>query len=318
MTEPKGEWQLIDWIRGRTRLDPATVPIGPGDDMALVDLGESGCLVTTDTLLEGTHFRLATATPRQVGYKALAVSLSDAAAMAAEPVCAVAWVGLPETRDMAFAEQLCLGLSDAAARFGCPIVGGDVTSWPHPLAIGTSLVARPAGVAPVRRSGARPGDVLLVTGDLGGSVLGRHLAFVPRVKEARLLARAATLHAMIDLSDGLSTDLGHVARESGVAAEVEAAAIPVSADAERLARTDGRSPLDHALNDGEDFELLLAVSPEDGRRLVEDNPLGDLRLTAIGRIIEGSGVTIIGADGERRSLEPCGYEHFRSDGGASS
>jgi len=318
MTEPKGEWQLIDLIRARSRFDPAAVPIGPGDDMALVDLGESGCLVTTDTLLEGTHFRLAKATPRQVGYKAMAVSLSDAAAMAAEPVCAVAWVGLPEGRDMAFAEQLCLGLSDAAARFACPVVGGDVTSWPHPLAIGTSLVARPAGVEPVRRSGARPGDLLLVTGDLGGSVLGRHLEFVPRVAEARLLARAVTLHAMIDLSDGLSTDLGHIARESGAAAEIDAGRIPISSDAHRLAETDGRSPLDHALNDGEDFELLLAVAPDDGRRLVRDKPLGDLRLTRIGRITEGSGVTIIGAGGKRRPLEAGGYEHFRSDGGDSS
>jgi len=318
MAPEKGEWRLIDRIRARTRLDPAAVPIGPGDDMALVDLGESGCLITTDTLLEGTHFDLAEATPRQVGYKALAVSLSDAAAMAAEPVCAVAWVGLPETRDMAFAEDLCLGLSDAAARFACPVVGGDVTSWRHPLAIGTSLVARPSGVVPVRRSGARPGDLLLVTGTLGGSVLGRHLDFVPRVKEARLLARAAALHAMIDLSDGLSTDLGHVARESGVAAEIEAAAIPVSADAEQLAEIDGRSPLDHALNDGEDFELLLAVAPEDGRRLIRAGLLGDLRLTCIGRITEGAGVTIIGVGGHRRPLEPRGYEHFRGDGGASA
>ncbi len=318
MTEPKGEWQLIDWIRARARLDATAVPIGPGDDMALVDLGENGCLVTTDTLLEGTHFRLATATPRQVGYKAMAVSLSDAAAMAAEPVCAVAWVGLPETRDMAFAEQLCLGLSDAAARFACPVVGGDVTSWPHPLAIGTSLVARPAGVEPVRRSGAEPGDLLLVTGDLGGSVLGRHLEFVPRVKEARLLARAVTLHAMIDLSDGLSTDLGHLARESGVAAEIDAKTVPISSDAERLAKTDGRSPLDHALNDGEDFELLLAVAPEDGRRLIKENPLGNLRLTHIGRITQGGGVTILRAGGERRPLQPGGYEHFRSDAGEAS
>ena len=318
MSEPKGEWQLIDWIRSRTPADPAAVPIGPGDDMALVALGESGCLITTDTLLEGTHFRLATATPRQVGYKAMAVSLSDAAAMAAEPVCAVAWVGLPETRDMAFAEALCLGLSDAASRFACPVVGGDVTSWAHPLVIGTTLVARPAGVEPVRRSGARPGDVLLVTGSLGGSVLGRHLEFVPRVNEARLLARAASLHAMIDLSDGLSTDLGHLARESGAAAEIEAAAIPISADAEQLARTDGRSGLEHALNDGEDFELLLAVAPEDGRRLIEDNPLGGVRLTRIGRIAEGGGVTIVGAGGERRPLEAGGYEHFRSDGGEAS
>lgn len=317
MSETKGEWQLIEWIRGRTSLDPVTFPIGPGDDMAHVMLGEGGCLVTTDTLLEGTHFDLAKATPRQVGYKALAVSLSDVAAMAGRPAGAVAWVGLPEARNMAFAKELCLGLSDAADQFACPIIGGDVTSWPQPLlVIGTSVVARPAGIRPVRRSGAKPGDMLFVTGDLGGSALGRHLTFVPRIAEARRLAATIMIHAMIDLSDGLSTDLGHIARESRVAAEVTAAAIPVSADAERLAKADGRAALDHALNDGEDFELLLAVSAEDGAALVQSKPLGDLRLTPIGRIAEGSGVTIVDAQGNRQPLAPGGYEHFRPRGGA--
>jgi len=313
---PKGEWALIDWIRRRTAGDAAAVPIGPGDDMARVLLGQTDALVTTDTLLEGTHFRLEEATPRQVGYKALAVSLSDCAAMAAEPVAAVAWVALPEGARMAFAEALSAGLLDAAERFACPLVGGDVTSWNAPLAIGTSVVARSAGIEPVRRGGARPGDVLLVTGRLGGSGLGRHLSFVPRVAEARRLAGAVALHAMIDLSDGLSTDLNHVCCESGVGAEVDARAVPVSPDAEQMAEADGRSPLAHALSDGEDFELLLAVSAEDAGRLARDRPLGDLPLTAIGRAVEGEGATLIEADGTRRSLAPAGYEHFRGEGPA--
>ena len=313
MTRPKGEWKLIEWIRGRTRLDPATFPIGPGDDMALVSLGgESQCLLTVDALLEGTHFDLAKATPRQVGYKALAVSLSDAAAMAAKPICALAWVGLPSSRDMAFAEELCLGLSDAAERFACPIVGGDITSWDQPLVtIGTSLMARPAGVRPIRRSGAQAGDLLFVTGDLGGSVLGRHLEFVPRVAEARQLAALVTIRAMIDMSDGLSTDLSHLARESGMGAEVLTDSIPISEDAKRLAAADGRPPLDHALNDGEDFELLLAVEPVDAQDLLKQNPLKDVRLTHIGQIVEGSGVTLVAGDGSHRPLKPGGYEHFR-------
>jgi thiamine-monophosphate kinase len=186
MSDAKGEWKLIEWIRSRTRLDPTAFPIGPGDDMALVGLGgESQCLLTIDSLMEGTHFDLSKATPRQVGYKALAVSLSDAAAMAAKPVCALAWVGLPETRDMAFAKELSAGMADIAEQFACPIVGGDITSWSQPLVtVGTALVARPAGIIPIRRSGAKAGDLLFVTGELGGSVLGRHLSFVPRVAEA--------------------------------------------------------------------------------------------------------------------------------------
>jgi len=317
MTEPpKGEWMLIDWIRRRAGGDPATVPIGPGDDMARIVLGQPDCLITTDTLLEGTHFHLSEAAPRQVGYKAMAVSLSDCAAMAAEPVAAVAWTGLPESADMAFAEDLCRGLLEAAERFACPLVGGDVTSWTGRLVVGTTIIARAAGVEPVRRNGARPGDVLFVTGRLGGSVLGRHLVPVPRVAEARTLAKAVRLHAMIDLSDGLSTDLGHVCRESGVGAEIEATAVPVSPDAERLAERDGQPPLAHALSDGEDFELLFAVAPADAERLERDRPLGETPLTRIGRVVEGNRITLVEPDGSRRALEPGGYEHFRGGGAA--
>jgi thiamine-monophosphate kinase len=313
MSEPRGEWKLIEWIRSRTRLDPTAFPIGPGDDMALVGLGgESQCLLTIDALLEGTHFDLSKATPKQVGYKALAVSLSDAAAMAAKPVCALAWAGLSETRDMAFAKELSAGMADAAEKFACPIVGGDITSWSQPLVtVGTALVARPAGIIPIRRSGAKAGDLLFVTGDLGGSALGRHLAFTPRVTEARQLAALVTIHAMIDLSDGLSTDLGHIARESGVAAEIMADAIPISENAKRLAKEDGRTPLDHALNDGEDFELLLAVEPVDAQDLLKQNPLTSARLTHIGRVVEGGGVSLVAPDGSRAALKPGGYEHFK-------
>jgi len=312
MPDDKGEGRLINWIRGRTRLDPRAVPLGPGDDMAIVRLaGESECLVTVDALVEGTHFDLGKATPRQVGYKALAVSLSDAAAMAALPVCAVAWVALPNGRDMAFAKEITRGLADAAERFACPIVGGDVVSGSGPLSVGTALVARADGIEPVRRAGAKPGDWLFVTGELGGSVLGRHLSFVPRVAEARILARTVMLHAMIDLSDGLSTDLGHLCEESRAGAEVEAEAVPISADARRLAEADGRPALEHALNDGEDFELLFAVGPEDGERLVAKNPLEGVPLSRIGRVTAGREVTLVRADGRREPLEPRGWEHFQ-------
>ena len=312
-SEPKGEWKLIEWIRSRTHLDPATFPIGPGDDMALVSLGgESQCLLTIDALLEGTHFDLSKAKPRQVGYKALAVSLSDAAAMASKPICALAWVGLPLTRDMAFAKELSAGMADAAERYACPIVGGDVTSWDQPrMTVGTALLARPAGVRPIRRNGAKPGDLLFVTGELGGSMLGRHLTFVPRIAEARQLAAIATIHAMIDLSDGLSTDLGHICRESNVAAEIQAETIPISDDAKKLAASSGRTPLVHALNDGEDFELLLAVEPVDAQDLLKQNPLSGVRLTCIGKIVEGGGVTMIATDGSKSAVKPGGYEHFK-------
>ncbi|HUX01511.1 MAG TPA: thiamine-phosphate kinase [Phycisphaerae bacterium] len=312
MSKAKGEWKLINWIRARTRVGHPRVPLGPGDDMAILSLArEDRCLLTVDALVDGTHFDLAKASPRKVGYKALAVSLSDAAAMAALPVAAVAWVALPAKRTMAFAKQISRGLADAAERFDCPIVGGDIVSGSGPLSVGTALVARAAGVKPVRRSGARPGDALFVTGTLGGSLLGRHLCFTPRVREARRLAQTIRLHAMIDLSDGLSTDLAHLCEESGVAAEVEARAVPISRDARQLARKDGRPALEHALNDGEDFELLFAVGPRDAKRLLTKNPLARLRLTRIGRVTRGRKVTLVGADGHRKVLEPRGWEHFR-------
>lgn len=320
MSRPSGEWALIDWLRRSRNLDPSVVPLGPGDDMAVVRVAnDAEVLVTVDGLLEGTHFDLGAATPRQVGYKALAVSLSDAAAMAALPVCAVAWLGLPSGTPQSVPEELTHGLWEAAERFHCPVVGGDVTSWPVApktehrgggITIGTALIARPAGIEPVTRSGARPGDRLFVTGRLGGSLLGRHLAFMPRVVEARRLARAVALHAMIDLSDGLSTDLHHVCRESGVAAEVRAEAIPVSEDAERLAERDGRSALEHALGDGEDFELLFAVGREDAERLRTENPLEGVTLTEIGKAVEGEGVVLLGEDGSREALAMGGWEHL--------
>ena len=203
-------------------------------------------------------------------------------------------------------------MADAAEKYSCPIVGGDITSWNQPLmTVGTALLARPAGVRPIRRNGAKPGDLLFVTGELGGSALGRHLSFTPRINEARQLSAVATIHAMIDLSDGLSTDLGHICRESGVGAEIQSDTIPISDAAKKMAAADGAAELVHALNDGEDFELLLAVEPVDAQDLLKQNPLGDVRLTCIGRIVEGSGIVQIAADGSKSPLKPGGYEHFR-------
>jgi thiamine-monophosphate kinase len=178
--EPRGEFAFIDWLRRRT--PPAgRVVVGPGDDAALLDWSPGpGLIVTADMLLEGSCFVLAEAGPRRVGRKAMAVNLSDIAAMAGRPVAAVASVGLPRRGGRALAEELYLGMREAADAFGVAVVGGDTNSWDGPLAINVTLLgeATPRGV--VRRSGARPGDVLLATGAFGGSILGRHLDFTPR------------------------------------------------------------------------------------------------------------------------------------------
>lgn len=306
---PRGEFDYIDWVRRQTPPNPR-VRIGPGDDTAALDWPAGvPCLVTTDMLLEGSCFRLAEAGPRRVGRKALAVSLSDIAAMAGRPVAAVVSVGLPRQGGRTLAEELYRGLREMADAFETAVAGGDTNSWDGQLVISVTVLGEPTGSGPVRRSGARPGDWLLVTGPLGGSILGKHLDFTPRVREAQALHAAANLHAMIDVSDGLAADVNHVCEESQCGAVLRADAIPISADARRM--DDGRPPLEHALGDGEDFELVFAVAPNDGRRLVTEQPVAGITLTRIGECVEQG--LWLEEDGRRGPLEPCGYVHQLGD-----
>lgn len=308
---PYSEFEYIRWIRKQTPLDPVRVPIPPGDDMgAFCVPGAEPVLVKIDMIMEGTDFVFPQASAEQVGYKAMAVSLSDAAAMAALPAAALAATALPDTVDQATQEGLYRGMRRACDRFDCPIIGGDVNAWSGKLVIATTVLARPAGVKPVLRSGARAGDVVCVTGRLGGSILGKHLDFIPRIREARALAGLVELHAMIDLSDGLSSDLHHICRESGVGAIIDVAALPVAPAAEELARRDGRPAFEHALHDGEDFELLFTVSQADAARL-SSAALFDPGIAQIGRITAERQVRLRTADGALRPLEPGGYEHLR-------
>jgi thiamine-monophosphate kinase len=305
MTVPTGEFAFIDWLRRRTPADPRVL-LGPGDDTAALQLTPgSPVLVTTDMLLEGSCFVLAEAGPRRVGRKAMAVNLSDIAAMAGRPTAAVVSVGVPRTGGRALAEELYQGLREMADEFDTAIVGGDTNSWDGPLVISVTLFGEPTGRGPVTRSGARPGDWLLCTGPLGGSIRGHHLDFTPRVHEALRLNEVAELHAMIDVSDGLAADVWHLCTESGIGAVLRADAIPVADAARQMA--DGGSPLEHALGDGEDFELIFAVSPAEGQCLVETQPVPGITLAAVGECVE-SGLWLE-SGGERRPLEPRGYVH---------
>lgn len=312
MSAERGEFAYIDWIRSQLRPVGEGVTIGPGDDMGEVVVpaasGGARVLVGTDTILDGVHFDTATDALDEVGWKALAVNLSDVAAMAAEPLAAVGTVALPRTFSMADAQKLFGGVRRCAERFACPWIGGDVTAWDKPLAITVTVLAHAA--SPVRRSGARPGQAVCVTGSLGGSLLGRHLTFAPRIPEALTLARAVKLGAMIDLSDGLSSDVGHICRESGVGVVIEAAHVPISGDARRAAELDGRSPLNHALDDGEDFELFFTVDSGDVAA-VRALDVG-VAVSVIGRVVDAeAGRTLVEPEGGARPLEPRGYEHWR-------
>lgn len=302
-----GEFEYIDWIRNRTS-NRDGVEIGPGDDCAALRVQpDRSLLITCDVIMDGRHFQLTEDGPRQVGRKAMAVNLSDIAAMAGTPIGAVVGVALPVGGGVSLREELYLGLRDRADAFDCPLVGGDTNAWDGPLVISVTVFGQASPRGAVTRSGARPGDWLFVTGPLGGSILGHHLDFMPRVREARQLDEFAPLHAMIDLSDGLAGDLGHLCRESGCGAVVMGDRVPITDAARSLARDDGRSPLDHALRDGEDFELLFAVEPEVGRRLLRDQPIKGVQLVHIGECVD-QGIWIE-QEHERSPLTGRGFEH---------
>ncbi len=304
------ERELIRWLRGRLPGHPL-LRLGPGDDAAVLGMaGIDQCAVTVDMLTDGVDFELSKVDPRRVGHKALGVNLSDLAAMAARPLAGVVAVALPRHGAGELAVALVEGMLPLAERHHLAIAGGDTNTWDGPLAISITLLGAVTDRGPLRRAGARPGDRILVTGSFGGSILGRHLDVEPRVDEALRLNADYELHAGIDVSDGLSLDLNHILEESRCGAVVNMAAVPISDDARRLAeqRADGSTPLDHALSDGEDFELILAVPPEEARRMLADRPLS-VPLTDIGEFTAEPGLWQIDCDGVRSELAPRGWEH---------
>lgn len=303
------EAALIAELRQRIGPHPL-VRLGIGDDAAvLATAGLPDTVLTVDLLTEGVDFRLEEATPQRIGRKALAVNLSDLAAMAAQPLAAVVALALPQQAGFELALGLYEGMIPLAEQFHLAIAGGDTNSYPGPLVVSVTALGTVTAAGPLTRQGAQPGDRILVTGAFGGSILGRHFEFTPRVHEALELVRGHRVHAGIDVSDGLSLDLARLCQESHCGAEVAVDRIPIHPDAYRLAEhlADGSSPLDHALADGEDFELILAVPRDDARRLIGQQPLS-VPLTDIGRFVETPGLWQCGPQGVR-PLRPRGYEH---------
>ncbi len=304
------EREFITWLRGRLPPHPL-LRLGPGDDAAVLNLADSTqCVVTVDMLTDGVDFKLNEIDPRRAGRKALAANLSDLAAMAARPLAGVIALCLPQRGGLGLAVALYEGMLPLAEQYNLAIAGGDTNSWDGPLAVSITLLGEATDRGPLRRDGAQPGDRIVVTGAFGGSILGRHLDFEPRVLEALELHANYELHAGIDASDGLSLDLSHIVEESGCGAAVNTAAMPVADDARRLAErlADGSTPLEHALSDGEDFELILAVPPDEARRMLAEQPL-DVPLTDVGEFIAEPGLWSADPRGDRRPLPPRGWEH---------
>jgi len=325
--ESKGEDRLTGWIRSRWPDGGADLPIGIGDDMAMIRGGTGGILVTSDMLMDGVDFDAAVHAPDRIGRKALAASLSDCAAMAVRPRWAMVSVALPNAWTMTQARELYEGIDRLARQYDVTLIGGDTNSWDKPLVIDVTVIAEPwevqgsasaSRIEPVRRSGMLPGDLLVVSGKLGGSILGRHLDFEPRVLEARLLAEklGPALHAMMDLSDGFSTDAHRLADASGcgIVCLPQVVESLASEAANELAKKDGRTVLDHVLNDGEDFELLCAVDPAAWSAWSETVDHAEAGANAgfrmIGSAESGCGVCFLNADGSRTPIEPRGWQHF--------
>ncbi|HEV3417152.1 MAG TPA: thiamine-phosphate kinase [Pirellulales bacterium] len=305
------ESDFIAWLRSRLPPHPQ-LRLGPGDDAAILELGRSGeCVVTVDLLSDGVDFDLATIDARRAGRKALAASLSDLAAMAAKPVAAVIALALPRKGGQRLAIELYEGMIPLAERYATAIAGGDTNSWDGPLAISVTAIGEVTPHGPLLRGGAKPGDRIIVTGEFGGSILGKHLDFEPRVNEALLLKARFDLHAGMDCSDGLSLDLSRMAGESGCGAALNLDRIPIAAAAHDVARQEpsAGTALDRALGDGEDFELILAAPPEDAAKLIAEQPLAPLRLTDIGQFIVELGLWQVAADGQLCALQVRGYEH---------
>jgi len=305
------ESDFLHWLREWLRPHPL-LKIGIGDDAAvLATAGRSDIVVTTDLVADRVDFDLRTDDPRRIGHKALAINLSDLAAMAARPLAAVVALNLPRHGALKLATELYEGLLPLAERFHVVIAGGDTNSWDGPLVVSVTALGEVTADGPLTRRGAQPGDRIIVTGTFGGSILGRHLDVEPRIEDALLLNQRYTLHAGIDCSDGLSLDLWHLCEESRCGAVIDMDRVPIATAASELSKqhAGGFSPLDHALSDGEDFELILAIPPDDAKRMLADQPLEGVPLSDLGEFVAQKGLWIQGPVGARQPFSPRGFEH---------
>lgn len=307
------EFELITQL---TRSLPTneTVVVGAGDDCAVLECGDPHRqqLLKTDAVVEGIHFTKETP-PEKIGRKALARCLSDIAAMAGQPSAAVVTLALPKHFSAEFVTQIYAGLNQLAQQQGVAIVGGETTTNPERILISISLIGFvPRGRA-ILRSGAKVGDAIFVTGELGGSISGKHLEFEPRLGEARWLAENFSIHAMMDVSDGLAGDLPHLLRASGVGAELLKSAVPISRAAKEISkRGDAAKPaFVAALTDGEDFELLFTVASRTAVPVLDawKQQFPDVKLSCIGKIVAGEGIRLRDKTGIR-PFTAHGYIHF--------
>ena len=292
-----GEFGLIERIKKMVRTDPSVIR-GPGDDCAVLRFNRNSYqLFTCDMIAEGIDF-VRNENPLLIGRKAIAVSISDIAACGGIPRYCVVTIGLPKNSRVETVDKMLKGMLDICRTYRVNIVGGDLSRL-NRLTIDVSMLGVVEKRNLVLRSGAKEGDIICVTGRLGGSIAGKHLRFIPRVKEARFLVENFKIHAMIDISDGLIQDLSHILKASKTGAVVYEELIPLAPQA---------ASRQEALYAGEDFELLFTLSKQEARRLLSKKPSG---FSIIGQIVDKRfGLQLVGRDGSRRIENGRGYRHF--------
>lgn len=336
--EAMGEFGLIARLTHGLETRPDVV-LGVGDDAALLDVGTNMLLVATcDAQVEGRHFQSNVATPQEIGHKTLAVNASDIAAMGAEPLWALISLLLPANVSMELLDGIYAGIRSLGRQLGVAIVGGNVSGTDGPLTLDMTLLGRVERERACTRSGGQPGDRLVVTGTLGAAAAGV-LAFttahgaasrvqvapallerarvalaapVPRVAEGRALGATGVVSAMLDVSDGLAADLGHLCTASGVGVVVEAESLPIDAATSAIAAAYGRDPLELAIGGGEAYELLFTVPPDALDAALHAVQSVGSSASVIGELTEArEGMRLRLGDGTLRPLEPRGWDHLR-------
>jgi thiamine-monophosphate kinase len=329
-----GEFPLIARLKRRFEQPGSGIVRGIGDDTAVLRPRPGRLLLaTTDALVEGVHFRRETTTPALIGRRALAVNLSDVAAMGGEPRWVLVSLSMPRETPLSFAEELADGMAKAAEEHGAIIVGGNLATALAGITVDVTLLGEVEPGRAVYRTGARPGDRVLVTGTLGDAAAGLEVMFgtldvpaeigsalvarqrapTPRVVAGRAIATTGGATAMIDLSDGLASDLGHILEESRAGATIEASRLPISSSVRVAARLAGRDALDWATRGGEDYELLFTAPPAAVGRLADAVVAVGVAVTEIGEITsERDGVLVL-PDATRVRLGGTLWRHFAAN-----
>lgn len=301
-----------DWLSKRLSRCNDTVITGAGhDDCGHVDVsGLQRLAFSTDTVVEGTHFE-AEADPLHIGYKAVAAALSDLAASGCRPLWGLVALNMRRGLGDRWAMRLMEGIVSCAQKYDLSIIGGDTTSAYGPTSVNITVGGTPYGKSAIMRGGVSEGNLLIVTGELGGSILGKHMSPTPRFTEIKKLIELVPVESCMDITDGLTMDISRMLAVSNLGAILEESEIPISEAAFELSRRSEKTPMEHALSDGEDFELLFSVTEESWDILRKEWPKTGIktRLSCIGRVENNQGLRIAGSDGTLQMLAANGYEH---------